>query len=178
MQVAISDHNQAVQPQAGADGCPAGNREARNGPQDLDRLAANLSLLLPGIRPLVFGSMPRQTKPAGHLAGTEEGPFQELLVDPPHQLQIPRRFSHRRVVERGAADPQEHALTDDAEPRMGRLDHPFPPIAAIQFEFRTAQRYDTHLWCLIHVGQDTGCDWRTGMNQRVKTGAYHDEAVQ
>ncbi len=49
--------------------------------------------------PLLVHEMPIVTQVPGHLPDTEEGCFQELLVDPPHQIKVLRGLALRRLIE-------------------------------------------------------------------------------
>tara|TARA_R100000789_G_scaffold23725_1_gene26437 strand:- start:6952 stop:7233 length:282 start_codon:yes stop_codon:yes gene_type:complete len=51
----------------------------------------------------------------GHLPDTEEGRFQELLIDPPHHAEVLFGLALRLVIEGRARDRQQLALLPDGQ---------------------------------------------------------------
>ncbi len=80
------------------------------------------------VRPTVAMAAPAQVP--HHLPRAVERGFQELLVDPPHQRQVRFALAGRRVVEAGAADPEQHTLPRHRQMRVFGSDPRPPPCRA------------------------------------------------
>lgn len=79
----------------------------------------------------------------GHLPDTEEGRFQELFVDQPHEGKVLRGLPLQGVIEGRARDRQQLALLSDRQLRMIRLNHAAPHFPPQGFSFLSKKELST-----------------------------------